>query len=560
MFRKAGILLTAMACVTLGIVTSVGLGAASAASPPLVLEGNTGVTFTNNFNPYDSTGFCKEESVCSLVYEPLFQFDTIKAGTSYPWLATAYTWSNGGKTLTFTIRTGVKWSNGSAFTPADVAATFNGTNDNAAANIYGLPPLASPATVSGDTVVLNYATAEYSNITAIAGVELMVPSSFWTTYSPVATTTVSNTQAIGTGPYVPTNYTSSVVDYSVNTSYWGGTPAASEVQVLSVDTNADAATDLADGTLTWAGNDIANVNSIFVDKNKATNHTFFAPGNTVTLQFNVTKAPLNDPKVREAISMGINRHELAVKGESGYESPATSLSGLILPNQAGYLGSQFKNDIKATNDPTEVKKILTADGYKKNRQGFYAKHGKEIKFSIEDPIAYSDYYADAQLMSSELKSEGIDATVDGVQASQWYTDSADGNFTSIEHWGNGGTNPYTQYDNWLDYSTSAPIGKSASADYGRYHNAAVEADLAKLAGTNPDDAAAMKAATLALENVEAAQLPVIPLLYGATWCEYSTANYTGFPTPANPYMEPSPGDPSSPGGLLYILMHIKAVS
>ena len=35
MFRKAGILLTAMACVTLGIVTSVGLSAASAASPPL---------------------------------------------------------------------------------------------------------------------------------------------------------------------------------------------------------------------------------------------------------------------------------------------------------------------------------------------------------------------------------------------------------------------------------------------------------------------------------------------------------------------------------------------
>ena len=79
-----------------------------------------------------------------------------------------------------------------------------------------------------------------------------------------------------------------------------------------------------------------------------------------------------------------------------------------------------------------MKKILTADGYKKNHQGFYAKHGKVIKFSIEDPIAYSDYYADAQLISSELKSEGIDATVYGVQASQWYTDSADGDFTSID--------------------------------------------------------------------------------------------------------------------------------
>jgi peptide/nickel transport system substrate-binding protein len=271
MFRKAGIILTAMACATLGIVASTSLGAASGASAPLVLEGNTGVTFTNNFNPYDSNSFCKEMSVCSLVYEPLIEFDTIKAGTSYPWLASSYAWSNGGRTLTFTIRSGVKWSDGSAFTPADVAATFNGTNTNAAANVYGIPPLSSPATVSGNTVVLNFATPEYANITAIAGDELIVPSSFWTTNSPAATATVSNTQAIGTGPYVPTSYSSSVVNYTANSSYWGKAPAASEVQVLSVDTNADAATDLADGTLTWAGNDIANVNSIFVDKDKTTN-------------------------------------------------------------------------------------------------------------------------------------------------------------------------------------------------------------------------------------------------------------------------------------------------
>lgn len=555
MFRKAAVLLTALSCATLGLVASVGMSAASASSsPPLVLEGNTGVTFTNNFNPFDSNSFCKEMSVCSLVYEPLFEFDTIKAGTAYPWLATSYAWSNGGKTLTFTIRTGVKWSDGSAFTPADVAATFNGVNDNASANVNGLPALASPATVNGDQVVLNYAQPEYSNIVAIAGNQLIVPASFWTTYTPAGTATVSNTQAIGTGPYVPTTYTSSVVDYTLNPNYWGSTPAASEVQVLSVDTNADAATDLADGTLTWAGNDIANVNSIFVDKDKATNHTFFAPGNTVTLEFNVTKAPLNDPMVRAAISAGINRKQLGIKGESGYETPATSLSGLILPNQSAYLPASLANDVKATNDPATVKSILTKDGYKKNKQGMWEKNGKEIKFSIEDPIAYSDYYADSQLISSELKSEGIDATVDGVQASQWYTDSADGNFTTIIHWGNGGTDPYTQYDNWLDYTTSAPIGKSANGDYGRYHSAAAQADLAKLAATNPDDTAAVKAATLPLAELVATQLPVIPLLYGATWCEYSTANYTGFPTPSNPYMDPAPGDPELP----YILTHITA--
>ena len=118
-----------------------------------------------------------------------------------------------------------------------------------------------------------------------------------------------------------------------------------------------------------------------------------------------------------------------------------------------------------------MKSILTKAGFKKNKQGFYALKGKVVKFSMEDPISYSDYYADIQLMSSELKSEGIDATVDGVEASQWYTDSADGHFDSIEHWGNGGTDPYTQFDNWFDYKNSAAIGKTADADFGRYHNA-----------------------------------------------------------------------------------------
>src|SRR5579863_6521055 len=178
MFKRAVVVCTALSCLTLGIVMSAGLQAASGASTTLTLENNTGVTFTDNFNPLDSTSFAKEMSVCSLVYEPLFEFDSLKAGVSYPWLATKYAWTNGGKTLTFTIRTGVKWSDGSAFGPADVAATFNLVSSTPAANIFGLPVLSSPATVSGNTVVLNYAQAEYSNIVAIAGTQLMLPANF----------------------------------------------------------------------------------------------------------------------------------------------------------------------------------------------------------------------------------------------------------------------------------------------------------------------------------------------------------------------------------------------
>ena len=552
MFKRVAVVFTAMSCLTLGMVMSAGLTAASGASSTLTIEGNTGVTFTDNFNPLDSGSFATQLSVRSLIYEPLFEFDSLKAGVSYPWLATAYAWSNGGKTLTFTIRTGVKWSDGSAFTPADVAATFNLVSSTPAANIWGLPALSSPATVSGNTVVLNYATPQYSNIVNIAGTQLMLPANFGTVNSPAATATV--TAPIGTGPYTLNNYSSTLVSYKVNAKYWGGTPAAAQINVASYASNTDAATALAAGQLDWAGNDIANVNKIFVDVNKATNHIYFAPGSTVTLEFNMTRWPFTNVAVRRAISAGVNRSALSIKGETGYEAPATSLSALILPSQASYLGSQYKNDIKSTNQPKTVKSIMTKAGFKKNKQGYYALKGKVVKFSIEDPISYSDYYADIQLMSSELKSEGIDATVDGVQASAWYSDSAAGSFDSIVHWGNGGTDPYTQFDNWFDYTNSAAIGKTASADYGRYHNAAVQSLLTKLSATDPSNTAAVKAATLPLEKIEATTLPIVPLLYGADWDEYSTANFTGFVTPANSYMDPSPGDPQLP----YILMQLKA--
>ena len=544
--------MTALSCLTIGMVAAT-VGVASAAkSAVLTIEGNTGVTFTNNFNPFDSSSFATQLSVRSLVNEPLFEFDTLKANTQYPWLATSYAWSNGGKTLTFQLRKGVHWSDGKPFTSADVAYTFDLLNRVPAANVFGVPTMSSNATTSGKyTVSLHYATPEYLNITAIAGTALMVAQHVWSKIANPATAVVTTT--MGTGPYTLSSYSTTLVKYKVNPHWWNGTPAPSGVNVPSYTSNTAAATALADGQLTWAGNDIANVKKIFVAKNPKTNHTFFAGGSTVTLEFNVTgTGPLSDPAVRQAISAGINRSALSLKGETGYEQPATSSGGLILPSQGAFLSKALTNDLSAHSDPAKVASILTADGYAKDSNGFYAKSGVEIKFSVEDPTAYSDYYADDQLISNELQAEGINCTVNGVQASQWYSDSASGNFQTIIHWGNGGVSPYVQFANWLDYTQSAPIGTSANSDYGRFNSAAAQAALKTLSSTNPSNTAAVNAAVLALENLVSTQVPVAPLLYGADWDEYSTANFTGFVTAKNPYADPSPGDPQLP----LILKHL----
>ena len=556
MIRKIAITATAMACATLGIL-GVGMASASSAKPSILTEeGNVGVTFTKNFNPFNANSFAAQLNVKSLQYEPLIEFDALKANTQYPWLATKYTWSNGGKTLTFDLRHGVKWSDGKAFTAADVAYTFNLITKNPAADYSGVPAMSNAASTKGTyTAVLNFTAPAYQDIIAIAGTTLIVPQHIWSKIANPATATI--TKPIGTGPYVLKSYSSTLVEYSANPKYWGGKPAASQVNVPYYASNQAATTALANGQLDWAGNDLANIKTIFVDKNPKTNHYFFAGGNTVGLVFNVTgTGPLSDPQVRAAVSAGVDRAQLGTEGESGYELPATSSSGLILPNQAAYLTATDANDLSPTSDAAKVASILTADGYAKDAAGFYAKNGTQITFSIEDPTAYSDYYADSQLISTELQAEGIDATVDGVQASQWYTDLAAGTFQTAIHWGAGGSNPFTQFQNWLDYSTFvAPSPTNASADFGRYQNAAAQTALTTLETTNPADVSAVKSATQALDNIMTTEVPVAPLLYGADWNVYSTAKFTGWVTAKNPYMDPSPSDPELP----YILMHLKKV-
>jgi peptide/nickel transport system substrate-binding protein len=556
MIRKIAITATAMACATLGIL-GVGMASASSAKPSILTEeGNVGVTFTKNFNPFNANSFAAQLNVKSLQYEPLIEFDALKANTQYPWLATKYTWSNGGKTLTFDLRHGVKWSDGKAFTAADVAYTFNLITKNPAADYSGVPAMSNAASTKGTyTAVLNFTAPAYQDIIAIAGTTLIVPQHIWSKIANPATATI--TKPIGTGPYVLKSYSSTLVEYSANPKYWGGKPAASQVNVPYYASNQAATTALANGQLDWAGNDLANIKTIFVDKNPKTNHYFFAGGNTVGLVFNVTgTGPLSDPQVRAAVSAGVDRAQLGTEGESGYELPATSSSGLILPNQAAYLTATDANDLSPTSDAAKVASILTADGYAKDAAGFYAKNGTQITFSIEDPTAYSDYYADSQLISTQLQAEGIDATVDGVQASQWYTDLAAGTFQTAIHWGAGGSNPFTQFQNWLDYSTFvAPSPTNASADFGRYQNAAAQTALTTLETTNPADVSAVKSATQALDNIMTTEVPVAPLLYGADWNVYSTAKFTGWVTAKNPYMDPSPSDPELP----YILMHLKKV-
>jgi peptide/nickel transport system substrate-binding protein len=582
------------------LLFAVGCNSTSTSTTPggkvLIAEGTTGVTFSEDFNPYDQNSVAAAMNTRSMVNEPLIEFnqlDATAAGT-HPWLATSYAFQNGGKDLQVTIRQNVKFSDGSAFGPADVAATFK-MLQNPKANTRGVPTQASDPTVSGNNVTFHFNSAQYTGLFNILSNTFILKASMANQIAQDPTMTIK--VPVGTGPFMLASYSSSLIKFKPNPNYWGGTPPESEIDIPSIATNAAASDALVSGQLDWAGNDIPNVYANYVNLNPLTNHAWFAAGSTVTLWFNLNPGNggatgIGEVAVRKAISYAIDRNALALLGESGYENPASSSSGLILPNQNAFLPTDgtMKNDLstsgnvpdaaaaKAANLPAgmDVYDILKAGGWAApatsrydtgtgtfksggncdgtNTANCWTKGGQIIKFSVYDPVPFSDYWENAALISQELQPLGIDATTKPAQGySDWNTNitSNPSAWQTAIHWGNGGSIPYIQFQNWFDSKDANSV-----AHFQGWSSADADAALRKYESTDPGDTATLYPIVQQLEKIMSSEVPDAPLLYGADWNVFSSAKYTGWPNQSHPYMNPSPSDPQMP----YILMQLKPVS
>jgi peptide/nickel transport system substrate-binding protein len=536
-------------------------GSSSTQGKPLVIETTALSPMTNNFNPLNTNGTGYLVHAVDLYNLPLYVFDTLKPSEApIPELGTHYAWSNGGRTLTVTIRSDAKWSDGKPVTSADVAYTFGLLKKDPGVNTAGEPTPSSTSTVSGDTAVINYSQPEYAQLYLILQTQIVPQHVFASVTNPL---TFADSNPVSDGPYVLDQFSPQGFTMKINPDYYAkSTLHVPEVDFPSYTSNANLVPPVANGTIDWAGNDIAGVQQNYLAKSPD-NHTwqsstpYLSDNNVVGLFFNTTKAPLNDPRVRQAISYGINREQLSVDGESSTEPVDTSSSGLLLPTDSSYLTPALANDLPSSGDAAKVKSILTADHYTMVGK-FWEKNGQKITFSIQDPVQYSDYYADSQLIASQLNKEGFNVSVDGIPGGNggnvWAANLGRGDFTAAIHWGAQGTSPYFYYNNWMNYSQSAPIGQTANNDLGRFDDPAAQTALNDYASSN--DPSTQAAAISALENIMSTQVPVAPLLGGAAWAEFSTRDYTGWPTSSNPYMDPGPNIPE----ILYTVQQLKPVS
>ena len=433
----------------------------------------------------------------------------------------------------------MKWSNGSALTPADVAYTFDLVKANASINLGGLS--ISSVTTSGSTVTLTFPSPQYTNLEEIAGTAI-VPKAIWSKAGNPAT--FADATPVGTGPYMLQSFTPQGFTLKKNPNYW----QASKVKVAKVffpvyTSNTGALSALFSGQITWTGNFIPGLQKQFVDKAPAYHHFWEAAGGDESFEPNLTKWPTNNLAVRKAISLAIDRTQLGAEGEAGLENPVLNATGLTLPTFSAWSGPVANMTVSAHAQTAAAKKVMEQAGFKMGSNGFFQQGGKTVALTIISPSAYTDMAEVDSIAAQELKAAGIDATFQGLSVSAWNNDVADGDFDMTEHWSNGGITPYNMYNGWLN---SALATKTATGDYERLKDPALDADLAKLSGANT--VAQQTAALVPLEKYVAANLPVIPAETASEWFEYNSQNFVGWPTQSNPYETGQPsGTNNGPG-------------
>lgn len=546
-WRRLATLVAAVTVAAAGIAGCSGGASAGANGVILTVAGGPSGPIQRIFNPYLDTNAFSQVGAGGYVYETPAAQNTLKPDDYVPWLATSWAWSNDNKTFTMQIRKNVKWTDGTPMTPQDFVYSFNLMKKYPALNLNGVD--FQTITADANSVTMTFAGADVQNVDKLLN-QTIVPQHIWSKIADP--TTWANPNPVGTGPLMLSNFSAQSYLLVKNPNYWQpGKPEIGGIQFVSERDNTGVALALAQGQLDWAGVFIPNAQSAYASKSP-NNHIFWPTVGTDGLITNQQTAPFNDLAVRKAVSLGVDRTQIANANQG---LPATSVTGLPMPLYQDAIAPDLKG-VNFKQDTAQAKQILQQDGYSMDGNGYFAKNGQELSFTITDPSSYTEQIAEAQVIVSQMKDIGIKVSINGVPVESINTLTGKGNFqASLGYPIATQTTEFDIYDTWMNPAYSAPIGTLIPT----YQNIERWQDpqTADLFKQYPQltDAGQQQQILYKLQHIMADDLPIIPFTYFADYTEYSTAKVTGWPTAQNPYATPNPGGPGS----VLVVVNLKPV-
>jgi peptide/nickel transport system substrate-binding protein len=327
------------------------------------------------------------QSQMNAIYGSLFELGP--NGMIIPDLATGYSFSNGGKTITLDIRQGVKFTDGTPFNAAAVAWNIN-RDLKSTCTCKPTWPAKSVTAPSPSTVVVNLALPDGAFIA-----QIFDSTADWIA-SPTAVQKMGEkafaVKPVGAGPFeVVSDTLSSELVLKKNPAYWqSGRPYLDGLTFKTVGGDEAA----YEAMLAGEGQVYEGMSTPSLIKAAAAHFNVKneSPSTVYDLQLNTMTPPFNNPKARQAIYAATNIQPIlshifanAYPIAEGFTGPGGICNEPTVPGYQGY-------------DPTLAKSLVQQSGLNK----------VTIKLgTIQNPVAQET----TEALQTEWAAVGIHATI-----------------------------------------------------------------------------------------------------------------------------------------------------
>ncbi len=344
--------------------------------------------------------------VLQLIYDKLNDYDADL--NIQPSLAESTTASSDGKTVTYALRSGVTWHDGTPFTADDVVFTFSLIGDQGLSEYaQWLTDMTAVKAVDPSTVRVTYKRPQAFD----PGLAIpILPKHLWGDMTAAQVQKFANDTPIGTGPFTFDSWErGQTVSVQRNPDFWGTPAGASTViwvlyqnedvmaqglEANEVDILPEVPPTIWDGLST--GGDVKPIS--------LPGFSFHHIGINVSASSTSGGNPLLlDRNVRQALSLAVDRNQLVQIALAGHGKPGS----VLLPPAMGDFQLQIADDAQLNANADKAKQLLDQAGYAPGADGIREKGGQRLEFRL---IAIESTTVDvraAQLFVNAAKAVGI---------------------------------------------------------------------------------------------------------------------------------------------------------
>lgn len=362
--------------------------------------------YENNLTPFNVSFSAAPNThdLLMLVYDSLF-WSQVKAEPE-PWLAERAEPNRDSTQWTVRLRNGIKWHDGRPLTAEDVKFSFeyydaqSGSSGRYAHHVFDVPPFSGAEVVDPQTVRLSFAQPAPA-FPIMPGADLpILPKHVWEGVTDPKT--AGEALPVGSGPYrlvqiVPDQ----LYRFEANPDYFKGRPTVDVIEMPIVKDPAAAFAALQTGEVAHVTRNLPPELSGRFSSDDAVTVVRGTKFESSQLYFNARKPPLNDPRLRHAMSLAIDSRALVDTVLLGHGRPG--LPTFIHPDSPWALPGA-----KPEHDGAAAQSLLDRAGYARGPDGIRrAPDGTPLQF----PVLVSSFEPQdiraAQLIGQQLEPLGI---------------------------------------------------------------------------------------------------------------------------------------------------------